>query len=256
MSLSRFGGPLGVTFGALAAAAACGSTALTDATDTTTASTSTALPAAFAHYGSMVQVSVEGDQVVLRANGVPDHKSPYFEPTDPRFEAYDGPNPRYMRAPGSTIVEQRFVFRIPLHPKVATAHAPTPLGPIGIAVNGVPLFNQYNGQNRPLSGEIDSFDQYNGHPAPTGEYHYHAEPLWLTRNNGSSALVGFLLDGFPVYGPVENGRRVTNVDLDVLHGHTGATADYPGGIYHYHITDADPYINGAGFAGTAGTVAR
>jgi hypothetical protein len=34
------------------------------------------------------------------------------------------------------------------------------------------------------------------------------------------------------------------------------TADYPAGTYHYHITDADPYINGAGFYGTAGTIGR
>jgi hypothetical protein len=59
-----------------------------------------------------------------------------------------------------------------------------------------------------------------------------------------------------VYGPVENGRRVTNAELDAYHGHTGATADYPAGIYHYHVTDADPYINGAGFYGTPGTVGR
>jgi hypothetical protein len=32
------------------------------------------------------------------------------------------------------------------------------------------------------------------------------------------------------------------------------TADYPGGIYHYHITLEDPYINGNGFYGNAGTV--
>jgi hypothetical protein len=123
-------------------------------------------------------------------------------------------------------------------------------------VNGVPLFNQYNGQNRPLTVEVDTFDQYDGHPTPTGEYHYHAEPFSITKQSGSSALVGFLLDGFPVYGPVENGKRLTNADLDTLHGHTGPTADYPNGIYHYHITDADPYINGAGFHGTPGTVGR
>ena len=90
----------------------------------------------------------------------------------------------------------------------------------------------------------------------TGQYHYHVEPLGITAKNGSSALIGFLLDGFPVYGPVENGKRLTNADLDELHGHTGATADYPTGIYHYHVTAEDPYINGAGFHGTPGTIGR
>jgi hypothetical protein len=71
-----------------------------------------------------------------------------------------------------------------------------------------------------------------------------------------SSLLGFLLDGFPVYGPMENGVAITNSMLDAYHGHTLATADYPSGIYHYHITDADPYLNGSGFYGTAGTVTQ
>jgi len=78
----------------------------------------------------------------------------------------------------------------------------------------------------------------------------------LTQNQGNNVLLGFLLDGFPVYGPFENGARVVNSLLDEYHGHEHVTADYPEGIYHYHITDADPYINGSGYYGTAGTVTR
>jgi hypothetical protein len=47
---------------------------------------------------------------------------------------------------------------------------------------------------------------------------------------------------------------MTNADLDQYHGHVHATADYPQGIYHYHVTAAAPYINDTGFYGTAGTV--
>jgi hypothetical protein len=83
------------------------------------------------------------------------------------------------------------------------------------------------------------------------------EPTYLTRIKLSkSSLIGFLLDGFPVYGPEENGQVVTNASLDAYHGHKTATSDYPNGMYHYHITDADPYINGSGFFGTPGTVSR
>jgi hypothetical protein len=89
----------------------------------------------------------------------------------------------------------------------------------------------------------------------SGMYHYHMEPTYLTETLGSSALLGFLLDGYPVYGPQENGRTVTNADLDSFHGHFGPTADYPQGIYHYHITAEDPYINGGEFYGRPGTVA-
>jgi hypothetical protein len=53
---------------------------------------------------------------------------------------------------------------------------------------------------------------------------------------------------------MENGKEVMNDDLDEYHGHKSVTADYPNGIYHYHITAADPYLNGNGFYGTPGTV--
>jgi hypothetical protein len=49
---------------------------------------------------------------------------------------------------------------------------------------------------------------------------------------------------------------VDNSKLDKFHGHTLATADYPSGIYHYHITSVDPYINGSGYYGTPGTVSQ
>ncbi|CAN5459520.1 hypothetical protein BH09GEM1_BH09GEM1_33900 [soil metagenome] len=241
---------VGITLTACAIMSACAATDIAAAT-----STSTDIPAVYRKYSADVKVSVDGDYVVLVATGVPDHKSPYFASTSAKYEAYNGTNPNFGKAPG-VIDQQSYTIRIPAHPSRAATSAPTPLGPIGLALNGVPFFNQYNGQNRPLTVEIDSFDQYNGHPTPTNAYHYHAEPTWLTKSIGSDKLLGFLLDGFPVYGPVENGVRVTNAALDQLHGHVGKTAEYPDGIYHYHITDADPYINGAGFYGTAGTVGR
>ena len=55
---------------------------------------------------------------------------------------------------------------------------------------------------------------------------------------------------------MEDGNLVTNDDLDAYHGHSHATANYPDGIYHYHITSEDPYINGDGFYGTSGTVTQ
>jgi hypothetical protein len=247
-----------IAVGGLAAGgiAACSSgDIVAAAANTAVAPSDSAISAIYKQFSSDVTVAVDGDFVVLTSNGIPNHKSPYFDASDPRYEAYNGSNTRFAKAPGSIAVT-RVSLRIPLHPARAATSAATPLGPIGMALNGVPFFNQYNGQSRPLTVEIDSFDQYNGHPTPTNAYHYHVEPLYLTKTIGSDKLLGVLLDGFPVYGPVENGKRVTNADLDNLHGHTSATADFPLGIYHYHITDADPFINGAGFYGSAGTVNR
>jgi hypothetical protein len=218
----------------------------------------TQVPAVFSHFNSSVTISTDGTYVTLQTNGLPEHKSPYYITTQweaTLYEAYNGTNPNFNLNP-NRIASQNLTFKIPLNPAVASTHAATPLGPIGVSVNGVPLYNQYAGPAQPLTNEINSFDQYNGHPQMTGQYHYHVEPLFITANKGKDALIGFLLDGFPVYGPMENGSTLTTADLDTYHGHTGVTADYPGGIYHYHISADAPYINGSGFYGTKGSVTQ
>jgi hypothetical protein len=226
--------------------------------NTTIVSTITTIPDVYKKIYGATDMYISGLYLVIKATSLPDHKSPYYKGTqwaDTQYEAYNGTNTSFVQNP-NTIAEADVTYKIPLSPAQATNHHATPGGPIGVALNGVPLFNQYNGQNAPLTTEINSFDQYLGHPQMQGMYHYHAEPTYLTTKKGKDALIGFLLDGFPVYGPQENGKTIGNGDLDVYHGHFSVTADYPKGIYHYHITAADPYINGNGFYGTAGTVSQ
>ena len=221
--------------------------------------TDTTVPDVYKKLYGATSITSDGTYVTIKSTGVPDHKSIYHTSASGLYENFSGKTfggYTFIKNPNS-IVAQSLTFKIPLKPAVATTHAATPLGAIGVALNGIPIFNQYAGPNQPLTNEVMSFDQYWGHPQGTGQYHYHVEPLYLTNVKASkSALMGFLLDGFPVYGPQENNAIVTNAMLDAYHGHTHATADYPNGIYHYHITDADPYINGSGFYGTAGTVSR
>jgi hypothetical protein len=209
-------------------------------------------------YGAS-SITSDGTYITIKSNGLPDHKSPYYATTNALYEAYSGTTfggNTFQKNPNS-ISEKAYTFKIPLDPKVSSTHAATPLGPIGVSLNGVPFFNQYAGPNQPLTGEVVSFDRYYGHPAPTGMYHYHVEPLYLTTVKATkSALLGFLLDGFPVYGPEENGALVDNSKLDAYHGHTMATTEYPNGIYHYHVTSTDPYINGSGYYGTPGTITQ
>ncbi|MEO7997728.1 MAG: YHYH protein [Gemmatimonadaceae bacterium] len=237
------------------AISACGSSD----TDVITGSSATGTisadaPAFYKNFTNGVNVTVEGNFVVISSKNLPDHKSPYYGVGNANYEAYNGTNALFSINP-NRIVEGQLKLRIPITPSRLTTPSPTPLGPIGIALNGVAIFNQYAANNQPLTGEINSFDQYNGHPAPTGEYHYHVEPTYLTRQS-RDALVGVLLDGYPVYGPMENGALVLSSTLDAAHGHVGVTKEFPAGIYHYHTTSDAPYINGSGFAGTPGTVVR
>ena len=230
----------------------------TDTNTNTNTSTTDDIPAVYKKIYGATDMYIEGDYLVIKTNSLPDHKSPYYQGTQwasTKYEAYNGTNPLWNQNPNK-IAQNNATFKIPLNPKAATTHQATPLGAMGVAVNGVSIFNQYAANYKPLTNEANSFDQYGGHPQQMGVYHYHAEPYYITANKGKDALIGFLLDGFPVYGPTENGKTITNADLDAYHGHVSATADYPNGIYHYHITAADPYINGNGFYGTPGTVSQ
>lgn len=224
---------------------AAGSTTTTTTTTPTT-NTTTTLPAMYSKFGNGTQVSLSGTTVVITTRDLPDHKSPYWGTGNALYEAPQSG----MSVNPNLISSQNITFRIPASPTKATASS-TPLGPMGVATNGVVLFNQYAAGMQPLGPEIQSFDRYNGHPTGSNQYHYHVEPLWLTASS-KAVLIGVLLDGFPVYGP-QDSNGATPTDLDSCNGHTTATPDFPSGIYHYHVTSAVPYIAGC-FAGVVGTV--
>jgi YHYH protein len=216
------------------------------------------LPAVYNKIYGATSITFDGTWVTIKYNALPDHKSAYYPTANALYEAFSGTTfggGTFMQNP-NTIAVQNITLKIPVNPVVAATHATTPMGVMGVALNGVPFFNQYAAGGSPLTNEINGFDQWWGHPQNTGMYHYHVEPKYLTTVKASkSALMGFLLDGFPVYGPEEtNGSAPAG--LDVYHGHTHVTVDYPAGIYHYHISTAAPYINGNGFYGTPGTVTQ
>ncbi len=214
--------------------------------------------------------------VIIKTTDVPDHKTPFFGVGNAKYEAYNGDNPNFSASINlggtistPTLLSQSLTFTLPRYPVVADTHASTTGGPIGIGRNGVSYFNQYNGQMAALDDlEINNLDQYLGHPTPSfagAQYHYHFEPKYLTTRFGNSSFLGFLLDGFPVYGPYENGVKITTSMLDPYNGHVSATEDYPADkIYHYHVIaattssaaalkQAAPYINGGKYYGTKGT---
>lgn len=221
--------------------------------------TTSTVPAVYNKIYGATSITSDGTYITIKTTGQPDHTSVYYPTANALYEAFSGTTfggGEFKKNP-NTIATRTYTFKIPLNPQVSNTHAATPLGAMGVAINGIPLYNQYAAPNTPLTSEVLSFDKYFGHPTATGSYHYHVEPLYLTTVKVTkSSLLGFLLDGFPVYGPEENGAAVTNAMLDGYHGHTGITADYPNGIYHYHINNTDPYINGSGFYGTPGTVTQ
>lgn len=231
----------------------------------------------YAKMNNITSIDYSGStNTIIKTTNVPDHKSPFFGVNNAKYEAYNGDNPSFstkINLQGTisdpTLLSRNYTFSIPRYPQMASTHSSTTGGAIGIGRNGVLIFNQYNGVGALLDElEINNADQYLGHPTPTAAgatYHYHYEPKYLTKTYGTSAFMGFLLDGFPVYGPIESGKKITTADLDVYNGHVSATEDYPNDkIYHYHVisaatsvyTDllkAAPWINGGKYYGTRGT---
>lgn len=224
------------------------STTPTTTTPTTPGTSAVSTQTMFSKFsGAGVSVSFDGTTATIRTSDTPDHKSPYWGASSPNYEApHSG-----MQVNPHWIATQNLTFTITTAPTTAASTSDTPMGPIGISVNGVVFFNQYAAGRQPLTSEIVSFDRYNGHPSPSNQYHYHFEPLSITASS-RSRLIGVLLDGFPVYGPIDSdGSSPTN--LDSCNGHAAATADFPSGIYHYHTTTGVPYISGC-FKGASGTV--
>ncbi|HUN80533.1 MAG TPA: YHYH protein [Phycisphaerae bacterium] len=118
-------------------------------------------------------------------------------------------------------------YRIPRSPVAQSGtHTATPLGSIGVLMNGVCVFNaldahSYNNQNiwhqNAVVVEALGFDSSLGHPAPVmnggncnghqnGLYHHHQRSPALLAALGDdgvrhSPIIGYAYDGFPIYGP-------------------------------------------------------
>ena len=98
------------------------------------------------------------ERIIISYNGIPNH------PTGP----FDGSTGCYNPNDVSML---EIMYSIPMYPEPTnnpSVDLMTQPGPIATAINGVPFYNQYAGMNQPLTREVNSFDQYNGHPAPMG----------------------------------------------------------------------------------------
>ena len=131
------------------------------------------------------------------------------------------------------------------NPSVASQPSCIPAGPIGVATNGLVLYNPWTNQalNAVEGDTAETFDMCDGHPDERGSYHYHKEPsscLFSVTPGTPSPMVGVAFDGFAIYGPVdEEGKTLTSADLDECHGRLNSN-----GVYQYHTTTDFPYLLG------------
>jgi hypothetical protein len=192
-------------------------------------------------------IQIVGTERKITGNDLPNHTTGVFpvQSSDPAYQYDRNPN---------TITAQKIAFSLPLEPTLAAVPSCVPMGMIGVLNTGAALFNALDGEGRDAAAhEIQ--DSCDGHPERSGSYHYHSLTACLkddTNTNSHSELLGYALDGFGVYGfRGENGKILTNADLDECHGHTheivwdGKTVV----MYHYHATREYPYTVGC-FKGT------
>ncbi len=120
--------------------------------------------------------------------------------------AWLGPLGQAASAPAGP---RQYEFRIPLRPRAEVgAHAHIPASHAGVFVNGVPIHSQFEGSSY-REQNLWHFD-----PLARGAADVHgvSRPGLLESLAASpsahSPLIGFALDGFPVYGPWSGGKRM------------------------------------------------
>ena len=223
------------------------------------------------------------------------------------------PNHDLESGPGCCTSAQEHVWIIPLEPTNQTGCDPSvstdgctmapERGAVAFAANGVPIFGPEDGPGGDaVAGQEGAYEEdrqhvwlgiCHAHSGPGGEYHYHADSNCMhwhpDEENGESwsdysiessrnvtshsPIVGFALDGYPIYGfvgwdadgdvtemtssyrlkdgetgynGIDDYEYVSGLgDLDACNGQFGVTPDYPEGVYHYHTT----WENGEGGIG-------
>lgn len=199
-----------------------------------------------------VEISFTQTHLVIRSHNLPNHPTAVFPD---RGRSLDG-NPNYIQ-------ERITTTNIPLAPKVNPQHVAMknsnnsdhalPMGPIGVAVNGVVFFNPFD--HLLDEDAVWRLDRCCGHPSPNSQYHYHKYPVcvktpWSDHGATHSPLIGFANDGFPVYGPYESAGVLAKDDPTNPLNEFNLHEDPERGP-HYHVTPGKfPHIIG-GFWGVA-----
>jgi hypothetical protein len=119
---------------------------------------------------------------------------------------------------------QNYTFKIPKVPaqQTGTKTAVPSGGAVGLAINGVLLYgnrssDSYKSSTNSNTGSGDNqwhcdawYNEKNsmdtsgtGHSDGSGKYHYHANPrrLYTDPSSAHSPILGYAIDGYPVYGP-------------------------------------------------------
>ena len=133
-----------------------------------------------------------------------------------------------------------YQFKITRNPIKNLKKVKTDAGPIGVAVNGVPIFdpstqgkvNKTTGK-RPHTLLIGELDKCGGHAGRGDDYHYHVAPVCLIEQLGQDFIevkkkpIGFAIDGYPIHalGWFDPKNDIED-QLDECRGYTDSNGSY------------------------------
>lgn len=183
-------------------------------------------------------VTCTEEVIVIESDGLPDHQMMVgIEPGGwngqwPTTQDYTGDNAFVVPTSVTLLDEPLFTVR----------------NAAGVIANGVPFFFPHApGQGdciipvEDAGGEClrdpvadGEMDDCGGHTGRGDDYHYHAAPVCLLDQIDEGAIVGYMLDGIPIY-----------VDpLPDSVAYDGCTSGYvsPDGVLHYAFQDTYPYL--------------
>ena len=225
------------------------------------------VPSFFKKYFKCVDVELSNNHIIISSDGIPPHKSWYFSDGHPNRIDFESQGDGYYQNPNS-IYTQNLIITIPVTPSakgiqieesgvdgaVGTDNHEYSMGPVGIALDGVSLFNPLAAPGDDIENEKYSFDFYSGHPEMSGMYHYHTHtkgPLEVlehqgfietaTPGSGEIEVYGIMCDGTVILGCTElDGSSPNTSDLDAQNGHIHDLVDEEDIIhfinrYHTHI---------------------
>ena len=223
-------------------------------------------PAIYVRGGSLARCRVRAEQIDDKTLRVTSNAVPNYVPyvAGVRIDGPGWANDKGLGDdnPGS-VKDTQLDFTIKLADLTGTeaVHAAegltkAPMGAIGVAVNGVPFYNPFaaavhTGAENTDAMRVEAFDSCCGHPSPAA-YHYHQYPACL-RLLGDAAesppraeeivaqlqrafaarepspLLGWMLDGYPVFGPL--GHDAAGNFTLLRSSYTGAPDEYGNPTY-------------------------
>ncbi|GAB2183059.1 YHYH protein [Roseibium sp. LAB1] len=147
--------------------------------------------------GEVSNLACSGGKARFSSNGLPG-------PEDPLMRGILATNQQFPSV-------HHYEYEILLDPALARQPTKTGAGPVGVAVNGVPIFDpstqgpaDRKTGKRPNAFESGELDVCGGHAGRGDDYHYHIAPKCLIEDLGKDWVevnkkpVGYAMDGFPI----------------------------------------------------------